>query len=96
MKKILFVAIATVAFAGTGFAANEVVEKNINDIGGPWDPLMDGWAYCAIKTIIYESDLKEGGMSEEQAEMLGNAYFSGCMDGFTRANSHICPGNGHC
>jgi len=71
MKKILFVAIATVAFAGTTFAANEVVEKV--EVVNSNTPCADQWSKD------YEA-LREAGYSHNTSVAIADVDFNDCLD----------------
>jgi len=74
MKKILFTAIAMVAFAGTGFAANEVVEK-VTVVNAE-----DNCDEQRANDLAYYESL---GYDCSEAEIRANQNYSKCVDNAT-------------
>ena len=74
MKKMLFSAIAMVAFSVSGFASTEVVEKNEKIEAVTSDtPCADQWSkdYNA---------LRDAGYSHNTAVAIANADFNDCIE----------------
>ena len=74
MKKLVFSALACVAFAGSGFAANEVNEQVDQFEAVASDtPCADQW------TKDYNA-LIDAGYSHNTAVAIANSDFNDCMD----------------
>ena len=72
MKKILFVAMATIAFAGTSFAANKVVEKvEIVNTNSDCELIWD---------LAYRLNRSEGKSVKDSKKEADNAQ-QNCEDG---------------
>lgn len=84
MKKIIFSAIAMIAFAGSSMANTIKIDESLNIesvySGRPVNSIGSGAIGCLAGSEAVRETAQEMGLSEDQSDKLANASFNACMD----------------